>query len=391
MQKSEYQEIVLQDVETFVKEEIRPLSSLIEESEELPKNLINKMAAKGYLGACLPKEYGGLELDPVYYGKFTELIGKACSATRTLVTVHTSLVGQTLLRWGTRKQKEKWLPKLISGEKIGAFALSEPDVGSDAKNVQTRYFRDGNKYIIRGLKKWISLGDIADLFIVIASNNGLITAFIVERDMIGVSTKPIKRMLAGRASHLAQVHFDDVIISEESSILGREGGGFDYIVSTALDYGRYSIAWAGVALAQEALDAMVAYSRKREQFGKKIHQFQLIQGIIGDSVTKIHAARSLCLKAGEMRKNSDEEAGIETTIAKYFSSKVASQITAEAVQVHGGYGCSSLYPVERLFRESKVLEIIEGTSQIQQIIISNYGLRKYYNKDIDYVNHHQKI
>lgn len=367
--------------------EIRPFASNFEESKELPRSIIDKMAARGYLGACLPRKYGGLELDPVYYGQFIEVIGKACSSTRTLITVHTSLVGETLLKWGTQEQKERWLPKLVRGEKIGAFALSEPDIGSDAKNVKTTYVKEGDKYILNGVKRWISFGEIADLYIVIASNNGVITAFIVERENKGISTQPIHGMLAGRASHLAQVQFDDVVVSEEC-IIGKEGGGFNYIVSTALDYGRYSIAWAGVALAQESLEAMVSYSRKREQFGKKIHQFQLIQGIIADSVTKIHSARALCLRAGEMRKNGDEDAIMETTIAKYFTTKIASQVTSDAVQVHGGNGCSSMYPVERLFRESKMLEIIEGTSQIQQIIISEYGLRKYYNKDIDYVNHY---
>jgi len=374
------QQKIVDEARIFAEKEIRPYAREFDERGVLPRELMDKMAEKRYLSANFPEKYGGLGLDPVYYGFFTEEIGKACCSVRALITVHSSLVGETLLRWGTGKQKDKWLPFMVAGKKIGAFALSEPDVGSNAKSVQTAYEKSGNSYIISGQKKWISFGDIADFFIVIASNKSRVSAFLVERGWEGVESKPIKGMLASRASHIAVLNFDKVIVPDENC-LGKEGSGFSYIVNTALDHGRYSIAWAGVAVAQEALEAMVTYARKRSQFGKKIYNFQLIQGMIGDAVTKTHAARSLCLRAGEMRKEGDPDATIETSMAKYFASKVAMEVAADAVQVHGANGCCNGYPVERLYREAKVLEVIEGTSQIQQEIIARFGLRRYTKKE----------
>ncbi len=186
-------------------------------------------------------------------------------------------------------------------------------------------------------------------------------------------------MLGNRASYIAEVYLDHVTIPKEN-VLGGVGNGFTYVVNTALDHGRYSIAWGGVAVAQEALEAMIAYSRRRQQFGKKIYEFQLIRGMIGDAVTKIHAARAVCLRVGEMRKRRNPNALMETIIAKYFSSQVAMEVTTDAVQIHGGNGCCNIYPVERLYREAKILEIVEGTSQIQQEIIARYGLKAYFKK-----------
>jgi len=373
------QEKILQEVRDFTAREIRPFAAQFEEQGALPRELIAKLAQKGYLAASFPAELGGLGLDPITYGMLTEEIGKGCSSTRGLLTVHTSLVGETLVRWGTKEQKEKWLLPMARGEKIAAFALTEPDVGTDAKSVQTHYRRQGNTYILNGKKKWITMGDIADIFLVVSSGEAGITAFIVERAGGGVSTTPIKGLLAGRAAHIAEIEFKDVQVPAEN-IITKEGSGFSLAVNTALDHGRYSIAWGGLGVAQEALEAMVVYSRKRSQFGVKIHTHQLVQAMLGDAVTKIHAGRALCLKAGQMRRDNDPDAVMETTIAKYFTSKIAMEVTLDAVQVHGGNGCYNQYPVERLFREAKILEIIEGTSQVQQQIISSYGLRKYYRK-----------
>lgn len=363
----------------FANKEIRPFVSEFDKKKRLPRALIDKLAKNGYLAACFPKKYGGLELDPIQYGLLTEEIGKACTSTRALLTVHTSLVGETLLRWGSESQKNKWIPAMVTGEKIAAFALSEPDTGSNAKGIETSYIKRGDYYIVNGCKKWITFGDIADIFIVIAAHNNEITAFIIEREFKGVKTHPINGMLAGRASHIAQIDLKDVEVPIEN-VLSKENNGFNYVCNTALDCGRYSIAWAGVAIAQAAIEEMVSYSRKRNQFGKKICDFQLIQGMIGDAVTKVHAARALCLKAGELRKKKHPQAVIETTIAKYFTSKVAMNVTNDAVQIHGANGCCNQYPVERLFREAKTLEIIEGTSQIQQGIIAKFGLNEYFLK-----------
>jgi len=371
------QQKIVDEAREFADREIRPFAAQFEANEALPRELIDKMAQRGYLAATFPAEYDGLGLDPIYYGLLTEEIGKADASTRGLLTVHTSLAGEALLRWGNKEQKEKWLRPMAQGKKLACFALTEPEVGTDAKNVKTSYRKEGNKYIINGAKKWITFGNAADLFLTVTTGEKGITAFIIERGMPGLKTTPIKGLLAGKASHIAEIQLDNVEVPAEN-IVGKEGSGFTYIVNTALDHGRYSIAWAGVAIAQEALEAMITYSRQRSQFGKKIHTHQLIQGIIGDAVTKVHAGRALCLRAGQLRKNNDGNAVIETTIAKYFTSKIAMEVAIDAVQVHGGNGCYNKYPVERLFREAKILEIIEGTSQVQQEIISSYGLRAYF-------------
>jgi len=374
------QQDIVDQAAQFAAEEVRPYAGLFEENEAISRELIDKMAKLGYLAATFPQEYGGLGLDPVYNGLFTEELGKACASTRAILTVHTSLVGETLLRWGTDAQKKKWLPQMASGEKIGCFGLTEPDVGTDAKSIQSSYVKEGNKFIINGRKKWITLGNIADFFLVVTRGEKGISCFLVERSMPGVRSTPIKGLLAGRAAHIAELEFENVEVPAEN-LLAKEGSGFTYIVNTALDLGRYSVAWGGLAVAQECIEAMVAYSRKRKQFGKKIYNFQLIQGMIGDAVTKVHAGRALCLRAGQLRKANSNSAVMETTIAKYFTSKIAMEISTDAVQVHGGNGCCNQYPVERLFREAKILEIIEGTSQVQQEIISSYGLRQYYKPD----------
>jgi alkylation response protein AidB-like acyl-CoA dehydrogenase len=364
------------DARRFAENVIRPKAGQFDKEERYPKEITIKLAERRFLLASLPKANGGLGLDPLYYGFFTEEIGKACCATRGLITVQSSLIGETLLRWGTKEQKTNWLPAIADGQKIGSFALTEPHVGSNAQGVQTTYERSGKKYVIRGRKKWISFAEIADFFIVIASKGPEIAAFIIERNRPGIKIFPQKGLLAGRATHIAEVEFNNVHVPQ-NNVLGKPGSGFAFIASTALDHGRYSIAWAGVAIAQEALNNMVRYARNRKQFGNKIAEFQLIQGMIGDAVTKTHAARALCTKAGEMRKSKDKDAMAETSIAKYYSSQVALEVATDAVQIYGGNGLSDLYPVERLFRESKALQIIEGTSQIQQQIIARYGLRKY--------------
>lgn len=367
----------LDEVKLFTDQHIRPYAGAFEKAGGFPDQLVKEMAERGFLGACLPQEYGGLGMDPVTYGLFTEELGKGCCSVRSLITVHSSLVGETLVRWGTGAQKQEWLEAMATGRKLAAFALSEPTTGSDARNVQTTYVRKNGAFCLNGTKKWITCAAIADVLLVIAACEDRVSAFLVDTDAPGVEIVPIQGMMAGKASYMAEIHLKEVMIPEDR-LLGVEGGGFSYIVNTALDHGRYSIAWAGVAIAQEAIDAMVRYSRQRSQFGKKIYNHQLIQGLIGDATTQTHAARALCISAGRLRAERHENAVIETNMAKYFSSGVAVKVAADAVQVHGANGFSEEYPVERLYREAKVLEVIEGTSQLQQEIIAQFALKEYY-------------
>lgn len=366
------------DIKNFVNKDIKPSASQFDKQEFLPDDIIGKVAQKGLLGMTLPKEFGGLGLNPIEAGIITEEVGRGCCSVRSLLTVHLALVAQTVLRFGSKDQKKLWLPKLASGSEIAAFALSEPNVGSDAGKVNTTYKRRGNNYIINGIKKWITFGNKATVFLVACSGENGVATFLIKKNASGISTNPINGMLGNRASHTAEVKFDNVEISAEN-LLGKEGMGFNYIVNYALDQGRYSIAWAALAVAQEALSEMVSYASGREQFGQKISNFQLIKGLIGDAVTEIHAARALCNKAGQMRCENHIDAIMETNMAKYFASKVASKVTSSAVQVHGANGCNSSYAVERLYREAKIFEIIEGTSQIQQVMISEFGLSRYKN------------
>lgn len=357
----------------FADTRIRPYAAVFDERGELPMDLIKELGRLRFLGARLPKKFGGLELDPLIYGLLTETIGRACSSTRTLLTVHVSLICETLLRWSNAEQQARWLPRLATGDWLAAFALTEPDVGSDAKSIRTSYRRVGDTYVLNGRKKWISFGAIADVFLVFAVDGPGMGAFLVEKDAPGVEIKQIGGILSQRATHLAEISLTEVCVGADA-VVGSDHCAGHFILPSALDHGRYSIAWAGVALAREALSQMVSYSKQREQFGKKISEFQLIRGMIGDATSVVHAARALCLRAAELRAAQAPTAAFETTIAKYFASKAAAQVSSDAVQVHGANGLSREYASERLFRDAKALEIIEGSSQIQQLIISKYVL-----------------
>lgn len=373
-----YAEALIMSARDFCETHIRPNASAFEE-DGVSIDVIRQMAEKGFLGSILPKEFGGAGVDALTYGRITEEIGKGCNSVRALLTVHTSLFGETLAKLGTEQQKKVFLPKISEGKKIGCFALSEPDAGSDAASIQTRYHETDDGYIINGRKKWITYGAVADLFLVMAVNpdDEKTSAFIVDRNMGGITTRPMTGLMASRGAHLAEVFFDNVKVPKEN-IVCRPGMGFSMVANVALFYGRYSIAWGGVAIVAAAVEEMVTYARTRVQFGSKISQNQLIKGIIADSTTQLHAGRALCEKIGLLRNQGDDSAFTETNIAKYFTSKAAVDVSNNAVQVFGGNGLWSAYSVERLFREAKVLEIIEGSSQIQQMMISSQALRDYF-------------
>jgi len=380
MPKPTLHPLVAQALE-FSEAHIRPYASQFDQDRGVSRELIQQMADAGFLGSILPTEYGGQGINPLDYGYLTQAIGKGCSSVRTLLTVHTSLVGETLVKLGTPAQKDHYLPDIASGRKIACFALSEPAAGSDAASILTSYQRQDDGFVINGSKHWISFGNISDIFLVFAQCDGNISAFLVERDMPGVSTTAMTNVMAGRGSHLAKIKFDHVKVPKEN-LVGRLGMGFSFVANTALFYGRYSIAWAGCALAQAALEEMVSYARSREQFSVKIAQHQLVQGIIADAVTQLHVGRNTCEKIAQMRIDNDDDAVTETNIAKLFTSRMAMQIATQAVQILGANGFSEDYPVERLFREAKVLEVIEGSSQIQQQMIAQHGLTKYFRKPL---------
>ncbi|MCO1579136.1 acyl-CoA dehydrogenase family protein [Crossiella sp. SN42] len=359
--------------------ELAPRAAEFDRAERLPHEVIEQMADSGFLGATVPVEWGGLGLTPLEYGELTEVIGKACASTRALLTVHTSLVAETLAGRASWRIKEKYLPDLASGRRIACFALSEAGAGSDAASMSTSYLKKGEDFVLNGRKKWISFAGIADVFLVFAADNGVVSAFLVDRETAGVEIRPMSGMLGNRATHMAEVVLSDVKVPAENLVCGI-GSGFAFVANTALLLGRYSIAWAGVGIAQAALEEMCSHAARREQFGCKIGSFQLVQKMIADAVTGVSAARELCRRAGRLRAERSPDAIAATSIAKYFSSTVAGRVTSDAVQVLGGSGCWSGYPVERLFREAKILEIIEGTSQVQQTLIADFGLTTFARK-----------
>lgn len=359
----------------FADAEIMPHADRFDREERTPPEIIRMIAQQGYLGAALPKSYGGAGMDMVTFGLLNEELGRGCSSVRSLLTVH-SMVTHMLLRWGSQQHKQELLPQLASGELIGAFALSEPNVGSDAKSVETSAEPRGDSYVLNGRKKWITYGQIADIFVLFAQCEGKPTAFVVEAKRPGVTIKPISGLLGVRGSMLAEIQLDDCAIPAENLVC-RIGFGFSHVAATGLDLGRYSVACGCVGIAQACLEASLRYAGERVQSGVLIREHQLIQQMITDMITNVQAARLLCHHAGQQKDRQDMRAVMDTLIAKYFASTTASKAASDAVQIHGANGYSSEYSVQRYMRDAKAMEIIEGSSQIQQITIARYGYREY--------------
>ena len=355
----------------FVESEIRPHAGDFDRSEKIPPALIQKLAQQGYLGAGVPPELGGQGMDPVTLGLLHEEIGRGCSSVRSLLTVH-HMVAQGILRWGTAGQKQFWIPRLASGQMIAAFALSEPNAGSDAGHVETSATLDSDSYILNGEKKWITFGQVADLFLIFAQCEGEPSSFLLPRTSPGLSVEAIHGMLGVRASMLAKLRLEDCRVAKEN-LVGRVGFGFSHVAASALDYGRYSVAWGCVGIAQACLEECLEHTGERKQFGKLLKDHQLIRRMISNIVTNLRAARLLCLHAGHLRESGSPDAIVETLIAKYFASGAAMKAAKDAVQIHGALGCSEESPVARYFRDAKIMEIIEGSNEIQQLTIAEYG------------------
>jgi len=354
----------------FTDEEIVPYADQYDRDERIPAEMLKKLAEKGYSGATIPEENGS-GMDMITYGLLCEEIGRGSASLLSLITIQT-MVSQAILKWGDDSQKARWLPRMAVGEILCSFALTEPEIGSDAKNVGTSAILSDGSYLLNGRKKWISGGQIADLFLIIAQCDGAPTAFLVERDTPGFFTEPIGDMMGFRSAMLAELRMEDCRVPEEN-LLGRIGFGFSHVAGTSLDFGRYSIAWGCVGLARACLEASLDYTEKRKQFGVYLKKHQLIQGMIADMITNLKAARMLCIHAGNLKDSGDPSVIMETSVAKYFASRIAMKAAMDAVQIHGANGCSSQYPVQRYMRDAKVMEIIEGSNQIQQTLIAKYG------------------
>jgi glutaryl-CoA dehydrogenase (non-decarboxylating) len=359
----------------FANFEITPYAEQSDREERFSPENLARMARNGYLGSILPQDWGGKGLDMITYGLLHEEIGRSCSSARSIITVH-DMVALAVLRWGSERQRKRLLPRLARGETIGAFAVSEPNVGSDAKGIEMTAERSKGSYILNGTKKWITSGQIADLFLVLTRCENRPTAFLVERERQGVSTEPISGLLGLRASMVAQVHFQHCEIPQEN-LIGREGFGLMSVIMTALGLGRYSVAWGCVGITQACFDACLNYANQRRQFDSLLRDHQLIQEMITEMTTNLKAARLLCYQAGCLKEAGDQREVMETFVAKYFASRAAVRAAIDAVQIHGANGCAGQYPVQRYLRDAKVMEVIEGSNQIQQIVIAQYAFQEH--------------
>jgi len=360
----------------FAEREIAPVAAKNDRECKFDWDIAKKIFAEGFLGCPIPEEYGGLGLDYIAYGLMTEEINRVCSSTRTLFSVQTSLVALTILKWGSEEQKQYYLPKLCNGEFIGCYGLTEPEAGSDAANQQTRAVKDGSDYLLSGQKVWISCGSIATHALVFATvdrslGHKGITCFIVDAKSKGFTARPIKGKLGLRASDTSELFLEDVRVPKEN-ILGEVGDGFK-IAMSALDNGRFSVAAGAVGLVQGCIDACTKYAMVRKTFGKPIGEHQQVQAMIADMVADCEAGRLLYLRAAHL-KNQGVRNTLETSIAKLFCGEAANKAAHNAVQIYGGYGYSDEYPVERYFRDAKVLNIYEGTREIQRLIIAQDAL-----------------
>ena len=352
-------------------------SEIVERSRENARNhhfdleIVSKIAAQGYLGAIVPQQYGGAGLDYVSYGLIVEEIGRGDSAVRTVISVQTSLVCSAILKWGTEEQKQHFLPRLCSGEWLGCFGLTEPDTGSDAANQRTRATRTDSGWVINGAKMWISMGNYARVALIFAQTDPSLGhkglgCFLVDTDQAGFKPQPIEHKMGLHASDTASIALEDVEVPEDG-LLGEVGDGFKVAMS-ALDSGRYSVAAGCVGICQGCVEESVNYAKEREQFGRPIASFQLIQAMIADMVLKTEASRMLVWRAGWL-KDMGRPNTLETSVAKLHATEAAVECANTAIQVHGGAGYVDDHPVERYFRDVRVTTLYEGTSQIQKLII----------------------
>ena len=365
------QRLVRDTAREFADRVIAPRARDNDRAGRFDRELVAELAKVGFIGPILPEAYGGRGIDYRTYGLIVEEIGRADSSARTVVSVNTSLVGSAIAKWGSEEQKQRFIPGICSGEALGCFGLTEPDTGSDAANLSTRAERVDGGWRLTGQKQWISLGNVAAVALVFAQtepgagHRGL-AAFLVPTDSPGFSSSEIHGKLGLHASDTAELFLDGVEVGDEA-LLGGIGDGFK-VAMTALDSGRFSVAAGCVGICQGCVDASTAYATERQQFGRPIAGFQLVQALIADMVVDVHAARGLVWKAAWL-KDKGERGTLETSVAKLFSTEAAIRCANAAIQVHGGAGYVDDHPVERYLRDARVTTLYEGTSQIQKLII----------------------
>lgn len=376
-QLTEEHEAIRRTAREFAARSVAPIAAEIDKQARYPKELVDEMGELGFMGIEVDPDYGGSGMDPLSYVIAMEEISAVCASTGVIMSVNNSLVCDPLRKWGTHEQKEKWLEPLASGEKLGCFMLSEPDAGSDAAAQKTVAVRDGDHYVITGVKNWITNGPQADTGILMlmtdkAKGHRGISAFIIDMNGEGVSRGPKDDKLGIRASHSCQIFFTDHRV-HESQRLGQEGDGFKVAMST-LDCGRIGIAAQALGIARGAFEAAARYATERKTFGKAIADHQAISFMLADMATEIDAARLLTYRAAAL-KAAGKRHSVESAMCKLMASEVANKVAKNAVQIFGGNGYVSEYPVERAYRDAKITEIYEGTSEIQRVVIASNLIR----------------
>jgi len=374
---TENQRMIRDAAADFAAREIAPIAAELDHTERFPAEVVKMMGELGFQGINVPEKWGGAGLDMVCYAVALEQISKACASCGVIMSVNNSLVCWPIETYGTDEQRDKFLKPLASGQKLGAYCLSEPNAGTDAANQQTTAKKDGDDWIINGMKNFITNGASADTLLVFAQTDPEkkhkgICAFIVENDAPGFSVIRKEEKMGIRASDTAQLAFDNVRVPGDQ-LLGPEGAGFKVAMST-LDGGRIGIASQALGISQAAFDASLEYSKQREQFGRPICKFQAVQWKIADMATRIESARLLTYRAAWL-KDQGVRYSEESAMAKLAASEASHYVTNEAVQIFGGNGYSKEYPVERHFRDAKITEIYEGTSEAQRMVISASRLR----------------
>jgi alkylation response protein AidB-like acyl-CoA dehydrogenase len=367
---SDEQQLIRETARGFCAAEITPYAAEWDRSETIDRSIVGKLAELGFLAAALPEEHGGMGLDMVSYALVVEELGRADSNVRGIVSVSNGLYGKSVARWGSDEQKARLLPPLATGEALGCYALTEPGAGSDPGGLETRAERDGNDWVISGQKIFITLGSWAANALVFARTGEPgprgITCFVVPADAKGFEARPIKGKLGLRAQDTAELFLDAVRVPDENR-LGELGSGFKVAMS-ALDHGRISLGAGCVGIAQGCLDASIAYTKERKQFGRSVASFQLVQELLADIAVETEAARLLVWRAAATADRGERHT-VEASYAKYFASEVAVRAANAAVQAHGGYGYIDEYPVGKYLRDARVTTLYEGTSQIQKLLI----------------------
>lgn len=364
---------LMQDLyKAFTEKEVKPMAEAVDEEEQFPIENVKKLGEIGMMGIPISKEYGGAGADNIAYAMAIEALAKHCGTTAVIVSAHTSLCCAPIYEFGTPDQKEKYLPALAKGEKLGAFGLTEANAGTDAAGQQTTAVLEGDHYILNGSKIFITNAGYADVYIIFAMTDrtkGLkgITAFIVEKDYEGFKIGKKEKKMGIRGSATCELIFDQCKVPKEN-ILGKEGKGFSIAMKT-LDGGRIGIAAQALGLAQGALDETLKYTKERKQFGRAISKFQNTQFELASMDTKVEATRLLVYKAAFL-KDQKVSYSKEAAMAKLFAADTAMEVTTKAVQLHGGYGYTREYPVERMMRDAKITEIYEGTSEVQKMVIA---------------------